>query len=60
MVITAKRGSKRHHLLHYSDDASIIEALKSIDRFVKERNLFRCYFCPPGTRYTEILSKRDW
>ena len=34
---------RKHHLVIYSDDESIIRLLKSMDRFAKEDDLFRCF-----------------
>lgn len=50
----------KHHLVIYSDDESIIRLLKSMDRFAREGNLFRCFFGPPNSFTTELLSKLRW
>ena len=34
---------KKHYLVLYSDDESMLKLLKSMDRFAKESNLFRCF-----------------
>ena len=51
---------RKHHLVIYSDDESIIRLLKSMDRLAKEGNLFRCFFGPPHNLSTELLSKLKW
>jgi hypothetical protein len=48
---------KKHYLVIYSDDESMIGLLKSMDRLAKESNLFRCFCGPPGSSETELLSK---
>lgn len=51
---------RKHHLVIYSDDESIMRLLKSMDRLAKEGNLFRCFFGPPHNPSTELLSKLKW
>ena len=51
---------KKHDLLIYSDDDSILGLLKSMDRLAKENNLFRCFCGPPSTTSTKLLSKLQW
>jgi hypothetical protein len=51
---------KKHYLLIYSDDDSILGLLKSMDRFAKESDLFRCFCGPPSTNSTKLLSKLKW
>jgi hypothetical protein len=51
---------KKHYLLIYSDDDSILSLLKSMDRLAKENNMFRCFFGPPYANSTELLSKLKW
>jgi hypothetical protein len=34
---------KKHNLLIYSDDNSLLKLLKSMDRLEKESDLFRCF-----------------
>ena len=51
---------KKHYLVIYSDDESMIGLLKSMDRLAKESNLFRCFCGPPGSSETELLSKLKW
>jgi hypothetical protein len=51
---------KKHYLLIYSDDDSILGLLKSMDRLAKENNLFRCFCGPSSTASTKLLSKLKW
>jgi hypothetical protein len=51
---------KKHYLLIYSDDDSILGLLKSMDRLAKESDLFRCFCGPPSTVSTKLLSKLKW
>jgi hypothetical protein len=51
---------KKHYLLLYSDDDSILGLLKSMDRLAKESDLFRCFCGPPSSVSTKLLSKLNW
>jgi hypothetical protein len=51
---------KKHYLLIYSDDDSILGLLKSMDRLAKESDLFRCFCGSPSTITTKLLSKLNW
>ena len=51
---------KKHYLVIYSDDESMIGLLKSIDRLAKEGDLFRCFCGPPSSPETDLLSKLKW
>src|SRR5574342_541033 len=51
---------KKHYLLIYSDDDSILGLIKSMDRLAKEGDLFRCFCGPPSTITTKLLSKLNW
>lgn len=51
---------KKHYLVIYSDEESLIGLLKSMDRLAKENNLFRCFCGPPGSQPSELLSKLKW
>jgi hypothetical protein len=51
---------RKHHLVIYSDNDSMMRMLKSMDRLAKEGNLFRCFFGPPHSPSTELLSKLKW
>lgn len=51
---------KKHYLIIYSDEESMIGLLKSMDRLAKENNLFRCFCGPPTSQSSELLSKLKW
>ena len=51
---------RKHHLVIYSDDGSMIGLLKSMDRLANESDLFRCFCGPPHSVETELLSKLKW
>jgi hypothetical protein len=51
---------KKHHLIIYSDDESMMRMLKSMDRHAKELKLFRCFFGPPNSPSIELLTKLKW
>ena len=51
---------RKHYLVIYSDDESMIGLLKSMDRLAKESDLFRCFCGPPSSPETEVLSKLKW
>ncbi len=51
---------KKHHLVIYSDNESMMRMLKSMDKLAKQGNLFRCFFGPPRSPVTELLSKLNW
>lgn len=51
---------RKHHLVIYSDDESMIGLLKTMDRLANESDLFRCYCGPPQSPETELLSKLKW
>jgi hypothetical protein len=51
---------RKHHLVIYSDDESMMRLLKSMDKLAKEGNLFRCFFGPPRDPSTELLSRLKW
>ena len=51
---------RKHHLVIYSDDESMMRLLKSMDKLAKEGNLFRCFFGPPRSPSTELLSRLKW
>jgi hypothetical protein len=52
--------TKKHHLVIYSDDDSMMGLLKSIDRLAKESDLIRCFCGPPGSPSSVLLSKLKW
>jgi len=51
---------KKHYLVIYSDDDSILGLLKAMDRLAKESDLFRCFCGPPSTSSTTLLSRLNW
>lgn len=51
---------KKHYLVIYSDDESMIGLLKSMDRLAKEGDFFRCFCGPPRSPNIELLSKLKW
>jgi hypothetical protein len=51
---------KKHHLMIYSDNESMMRMLKSMDKLAKQGNYFRCFFGPPDSPVTELLSKLNW
>jgi ribosomal protein L22 len=51
---------RKHHLVIHSDNQSMMGLLKSMDRLAKEGDLFRCFFGPPDSPSTELLSKLKW
>ncbi|MFZ0510759.1 MAG: hypothetical protein WAM14_04060 [Candidatus Nitrosopolaris sp.] len=51
---------RKHDLIIYSDDESITRMLKSMDRLAKEGNLFKCFFGPPHSPATKLLTKLKW
>ncbi len=51
---------RKHYLVIYSDDESMIGLLKSMDRLAKESDLFRCFCSSPESQSSELLSKLNW
>lgn len=51
---------KKHYLLIYSNDDSILGLLKSMDRLAKESDLFRCFCGAPSTNSSKLISKLNW
>jgi hypothetical protein len=51
---------KKHHLIIYSDDESIKQLIKSMDRLAIESNLYRCFFGPPDNPSIKLLTKLEW
>lgn len=51
---------RKHYLILYSVDESMMSLLKSMDRLANEGDLFRCFCGPPGSPETELLSKLKW
>ena len=51
---------RKHHLVIYSDDESMMRLLKSMDRLAHEGNLFKCFAGPPDGPSTELLTRLKW
>lgn len=51
---------KKHHLIIYSDDESMIKLLKSMDKFAQDSNLFRCFCGPSNNQVAKLLDKLEW
>jgi len=51
---------RKHHLVIYSNDDYLTRLLKSMDRLAKEGDLFRCFFGPPHSPSTALLTKLKW
>jgi hypothetical protein len=51
---------RKHYLIIYSDDESMLGLLKSMDRLAKEEDLFRCFCGPPNSASTQYLAKLSW
>ncbi|MFB5611032.1 MAG: hypothetical protein ACE5R3_07745 [Nitrosopumilaceae archaeon] len=51
---------KKHLLLIYDNESSVLELLKSVDRLAKEQGWFRTFCAPPNYKIKKSLSKLDW
>jgi len=51
---------KKHHLVIFSDDKSMLRLLKFMDRLAEDADLFKCFCGPPASPSTELLSKMKW
>ena len=51
---------KKHYLIIYSTEESIMGLLKSMDKLAKEANLFRCFCGAPHSPSTRLLTKMKW
>ncbi|HXV46425.1 MAG TPA: hypothetical protein VD736_07125 [Nitrososphaera sp.] len=51
---------KKHHLVLYDNDDSMLAALKSIDGLAKDNEWFRSYTGPPSSRLTKHLNNLGW
>jgi hypothetical protein len=51
---------KKHHLVIYSDEESVMRTLKTMDRLAEVGNLFKCFIGSPGSASTQLLSKLKW
>ena len=50
---------RKHRLVIYSDDESMMRLLRSIDKLAKEGNFFKCFFGPRNPSI-ELLSRLKW
>jgi len=51
---------RKHYLLLYDNDDSILATVKSIDGLAKENECFRSYFGPPISRLSRYLNDLGW
>ncbi|VFJ14872.1 hypothetical protein [Candidatus Nitrosocosmicus franklandus] len=51
---------RKHHLIIYSDDESLIKLLKSMDKFAKDSNLYRCFCGPSDIQAAKLLDRLGW
>ncbi|MEW6605112.1 MAG: hypothetical protein AB1351_10570, partial [Thermoproteota archaeon] len=51
---------KKHHLVLYDNDDSMIAALKSMDGLAKDNEWFRSYAGPPNSRLSKYLRDLGW
>jgi hypothetical protein len=51
---------RKHYLIIYSDDESMIKLLKSMDKLAKDSNLYRCFGGPSDTQAAKLLHKLAW
>ncbi len=51
---------RKHHLIIYSADESMIKLLKSMDKLAKDSNLYRCFCGPSDTQAAKLLRKLEW
>lgn len=51
---------KKHILLIYDDESSVLELLKSIDRLASEQGWFRTFCAPPDHQTRNTLHKLGW
>ena len=51
---------KKHHLVLYDNDDSIMAMLKSMDAVAKDSGWFRCYAGPPDVRPSKYLNNLGW
>lgn len=57
---TQSQIPKKHDLVLYADDNSMIHLLKSMDRITKEANLFKTFCGPPAYKAVKLLKKLNW
>ncbi len=51
---------KKHHLIIYSNENSLIHLIKSMDTVAKNSNLYRCFFGPPDVPPAQLMTKLKW
>lgn len=51
---------KKHHLVLYDNDDSIVSMLKSVDSLARDSGWFRCYAGPPDARLSKYLGNMGW
>lgn len=51
---------KKHHLILYDSDDSMIALLKSMDGLAKDSEWFRCYAGPPQSRVSKYINNLGW
>jgi hypothetical protein len=54
------KAPKKHNLVIYSDEESVIRTIKTMDRLAEVGNLFKCFIGSPGSASTQLLSKLKW
>ena len=51
---------KKHHLILYDSDDSMVALLKSMDSLAKDSEWFRCYAGPPHSRVSRYINNLGW
>ena len=51
---------KKHDLILYANNESILHLLRSMDNVAKDTGWFRCFCGPPAHPVTKILNKMHW
>ncbi len=51
---------KTHDLLVYSDDNSMLDLLKSVDKIASGKDWFKSFCAPPGHKIEKLLTKLEW
>lgn len=57
---TQSQVTKKHDLVFYADDNSMISLIKSLDRITREVNLFRVFCGPTSEKFARLLKKLNW
>src|ERR671919_1199093 len=55
-----KSTPKKHHLILYDSDDSMIALLKSMDGLAKDSEWFRCHAGPPQSRVSKYVNNLGW